>query len=69
MTFSARGAAVLREPLVHFAILGPLIFALFGNATSADERRIVIDAARVERIAGYTRRTSAARPAPPNSMR
>ena len=52
MTFSARGAAVLREPLVHFAILGALIFALFGNATSADERRIVIDAARVERIAG-----------------
>ena len=52
MTFSSRGAAVLREPLVHFAILGALIFALFGNATSADERRIVIDAARVERIAG-----------------
>jgi parvulin-like peptidyl-prolyl isomerase len=43
---------VLREPLVHFGVLGVLIFALFGNATGADERRIVIDAARVERIAG-----------------
>lgn len=52
MTLRSRGAAVLREPLVHFAILGALIFALFGNATGTDERRIVIDAARVERIAG-----------------
>ena len=52
MTMRSRGAAMLREPLVHFAVLGAVIFALFGNATSADERRIVIDAARVERIAG-----------------
>lgn len=52
MSWSARGARLLREPLVHFAVLGALIFALFGNSTSADERRIVIDAARVERIAG-----------------
>ena len=52
MTLQARGGRLLREPLVHFAVLGALIFALFGNATSADERRIVIDAARVQRIAG-----------------
>ena len=52
MSWGSRGARLLREPLVHFAILGALVFALFGNATSADERRIVIDAARVERLAG-----------------
>ena len=52
MSLQTRGARLLREPLAHFAVLGALIFALFGNATSADERRIVIDAARVERIAG-----------------
>ncbi|MDP3676392.1 MAG: peptidylprolyl isomerase [Novosphingobium sp.] len=52
MTIGLRGARLLREPLVHFIALGALVFALFGNATSADERRIVIDAARIERIAG-----------------
>ncbi|QGN53707.1 peptidyl-prolyl cis-trans isomerase [Novosphingobium sp. Gsoil 351] len=52
MNPGSRGARLLREPLVHFAVLGALIFVLFGDATSAGERRIVIDAARVERIAG-----------------
>ena len=52
MSWGSRGARLLREPLVHFIALGALVFALFGNATSADERRIVIDAARVERLAG-----------------
>lgn len=52
MTWRTRSERLLRDPLVHFAVLGALIFALFGNATGADERRIVIDAARVERIAG-----------------
>ena len=52
MIWRLRGGRLLREPLVHFALLGALIFALFGNSTSADERRIVIDAARVERISG-----------------
>ena len=52
MSWCVRGERLLREPLVHFLALGALIFALFGNATSADERRIVIDAARVERLAG-----------------
>lgn len=52
MNWRSRGGRLLREPLVHFIVLGALIFALFGNARSADERRIVIDAARVERLAG-----------------
>ena len=52
MNLQARSGRLLREPLVHFAVLGTLIFALFGNSTSADERRIVIDAARVERLVG-----------------
>ena len=52
MTWRSRGARLLREPLVHFLAAGALVFALFGNSTSADERRIVIDAARVERLAG-----------------
>ena len=52
MNWSTRGGRLLREPLVHFAALGALIFALFGNSTGADERRIVVDAARVQRIAG-----------------
>ena len=52
MSWRSRGAALLREPLVHFAVLGALIFSAFGHSTSADERRIVIDAARVQRIAG-----------------
>ncbi len=52
MNWRSRGARLLREPLVHFLALGTLIFALFGNSTSADERRIEIDEARVERLAG-----------------
>ena len=52
MSWRSRGARVLREPLVHFIVLGALIFAAFGNSITADERRIVIDAARVQRIAG-----------------
>ena len=52
MSWRSRGGRLLREPLVHFAVLGALVFALFGNATSADERRIVIDEGRVARIAG-----------------
>jgi hypothetical protein len=44
--------ALLREPLVHFLIAGAAIFALFGNDSAPDERRIVVDAPRVERLAG-----------------
>ena len=52
MNWRARGAALAREPLVHFLIAGAAVFALFGGATAPDERRIVIDAARIERLAG-----------------
>ena len=57
MTWRARGAALLREPLVHFLVLGALVFALFGDASSPEERRIVVDAARVERLAGQFAQT------------
>ena len=52
MTWRERSARVLREPLVHFLVAGALVFALFGGESAPDERRIVIDAARVERLAG-----------------
>jgi len=52
MSWGSRGAALLREPLVHFLVLGALVFALFGNATAPEDRRIVIDGPRVERLAG-----------------
>lgn len=52
MKIGLRGAGLLREPLLHFIALGALIFALFGSAASPDERRIVIDGARIERLAG-----------------
>ena len=45
-------ARVLREPLVHFLAAGALIFAVFGGDGAPDERRIVIDAPRIERLAG-----------------
>lgn len=52
MTLRSRGAALLREPLIHFLIAGAAVFALFGGETGPDERRIVIDEARIERLAG-----------------
>jgi peptidyl-prolyl cis-trans isomerase C len=57
MTWRARGAALLREPLVHFLIAGAAVFALFGGESAPDERRIVIDAARIERLAGQFAQT------------
>jgi hypothetical protein len=47
-----RGARFLREPLVHFLAAGALVFALLGGDSAPDERRIIIDAARIERLAG-----------------
>ena len=52
MNWRSLGAAVRREPLVHFLVLGALAFTVFGNATTLQERRIVIDGPRVERLAG-----------------
>ncbi|MEY4849623.1 MAG: hypothetical protein RLZZ331_627 [Pseudomonadota bacterium] len=39
-----RAAALLREPLVHFLVLGALVFvALSGRAPDLGERRIIVD--------------------------
>ena len=39
-----RAAAMLREPLVHFLVLGALVFvALAGRAPDLGERRIIVD--------------------------
>lgn len=39
-----RAAALLREPLVHFLVLGGLVFiALAGRAPDVGERRIIVD--------------------------
>ncbi len=48
-----RGAAerVLGEPLVHFLLIGALVFAVFGEDGAPQDRRIVIDSAQVERLA------------------
>ena len=52
-----RGAAerVLREPLVHFLLIGALVFAVFGEDGAPQDRRIVIDSAQVERLAAGQR--------------
>jgi hypothetical protein len=44
--------AALRDPLAHFLIAGALVFALFGDSSAPQDRRIVIDAAQVARLAG-----------------
>ena len=54
-------AKLLREPLLHFLLLGALIFLVFGeraaNDASAVATPIVVTAADVERLAGYFERT------------
>jgi hypothetical protein len=51
--------AVLREPLVHFLVLGGLLFALFGLTREPDRisaREIHVTAAQVEQLAaGFSR--------------
>jgi PPIC-type PPIASE domain len=51
---------VLREPLLHFVVLGTGLFVLFGVVgESADERpdRIVVSQAKIENLAGLFERT------------
>ena len=61
-------AAVLREPLAHFVLLGALIFllnALFGDAPpERTERTIVLDESDVSRLAEQYRRTWMRPPTP-----
>jgi hypothetical protein len=52
---------VLREPLVHFLVLGGLLFAVFsfvgGGSTSVGDRRIVVTAADIDRLSEQFLRT------------
>ena len=50
MTFRDGAVRVLREPLVHFLLAGALVFALFGEDSAPQDRRIAIDAAQIERL-------------------
>jgi hypothetical protein len=58
---------VLREPLLHFAVLGAGLFVLFGLVGGPAEQgpnRIVISAAKVENLAGLFGRTWRRPPTP-----
>ncbi len=60
-----RFGRLLREPLVHFAILGASIFVLYGYVAEdpiPDERRIEVSAAKVEQLAELFARTWQRRP-------
>jgi hypothetical protein len=47
---------VLREPLVHFFVIGAALFLLYGGSEAERPDRIVVDAARVEQLAfGFSR--------------
>jgi peptidyl-prolyl cis-trans isomerase C len=51
MTFRQRAAQALREPLVHFLLIGALVFAvLSGRPADPGERQIVVDQAVVARL-------------------
>ena len=52
MNLRSAVAHVLREPLVHFLAVGALVFALLGENGAPQDRRIAIDAARIERLSG-----------------
>jgi hypothetical protein len=58
---------LLREPLVHFLILGAALFLVFdlgGNTDQPDERRIVVTAGQVEQLAAQFSRTWLRPPTP-----
>ena len=51
---------LLREPLLHFLLLGGLMFAIFGRGNSdagAADRQIVVSAADIDRLAAAFTRT------------
>ena len=54
----------IREPLVHFLLAGAAIFVVFGNESAPDERRIAIDAPRIERLAGQFAQSFRRAPSP-----
>ncbi len=53
MTIAERARGWLREPLLHFALIGLAIFALYGwrNPVDDDSRTITVTAPRVEALA------------------
>jgi hypothetical protein len=58
---------LLREPLVHFLILGAALFTLFGLTSETerpDARRIVVTAGQVDQLAGQFERTWLRPPTP-----
>lgn len=55
-SFPAQVGRFLREPLVHFFLIGALLFALYDGFEGERLDQIVVDAARVEQLAlGFTR--------------
>jgi hypothetical protein len=58
---------LLREPLIHFLILGAVLFLLFdltGETDQPGERRIVVTSGQVEQLAGQFSRTWLRPPTP-----
>ncbi|MGD9388041.1 MAG: peptidylprolyl isomerase [Gammaproteobacteria bacterium] len=58
---------LLREPLIHFLVLGAVLFLVFGLTAESDqpqERRIVVTSGQVEQLAGQFSRTWLRPPTP-----
>ena len=58
---------LLREPLIHFLILGAALFVVFGLTSETDpaaERRIVVTASQVDQLAARFSRTWLREPTP-----
>ena len=58
---------LLREPLIHFLVLGAVLFLVFGLTAESDqpqERRIVVTSGQVEQLAGQFSRTLLRPPTP-----
>ena len=59
---------LLKEPLLHFLLIGALLFGLYrlANPASSDgsERRIVVSAGRIDQLAGMFASTSQRPPTP-----
>ncbi|MEM9656892.1 MAG: peptidylprolyl isomerase [Planctomycetota bacterium] len=58
----SRGARLLREPLLHFLLLGAALFALYGflnrgERAAADDRQIVVSEGKIKQLAALFTRT------------
>ena len=57
---SEKTTAIYQQPLLHFLIIGGLIFlfhSMFGNIETPESRRIIISLPQVERMAGLWHKT------------